>query len=57
MKFHIGDTAEYSKTISDADARTFADLTGDYNPVRVCNKKLLPHTSIPKATRELDSYT
>lgn len=35
MKIHIGDTAEFSKTIKDEDVRVFADLTGDHNPVHL----------------------
>jgi Acyl dehydratase len=38
MKFEeltIGKTAEFSKTITDADVLTFADVTGDFNPVHV----------------------
>ena len=38
MKFDeltIGKTAEFSKTITDADVMTFAELTGDFNPVHV----------------------
>lgn len=35
MKIQVGDTAEFSKTITDADVRTFADLTGDHNPVHL----------------------
>ena len=38
MKFEeltIGKTAEFSKTITDADVMTFAEVTGDFNPVHV----------------------
>ena len=35
MKFKIGDTASFSKTISDADVQAFADLTGDHNPLHL----------------------
>jgi 3-hydroxybutyryl-CoA dehydratase len=35
MKIHVGDTAEFSKTIKDEDVRVFADLTGDHNPVHL----------------------
>ena len=35
MKLRVGDTAELSKTITDEDVRTFADLTGDHNPVHL----------------------
>ena len=35
MKLRIGDTAEFSKTISDADVHVFAELTGDRNPVHL----------------------
>lgn len=32
---NIGDTAEFSKTISEFDVYQFAGLTGDFNPVHV----------------------
>lgn len=35
MKLNVGDTASRSKVIADADIRTFADLTGDHNPIHV----------------------
>lgn len=35
MKIKVGDTAEFSKTITDQDVRVFADLTGDHNPVHL----------------------
>jgi len=38
MKFEelvVGKTAEYSKTVSDADVMRFAEITGDFNPVHV----------------------
>jgi len=38
MKFDeltIGKTAEFSKTITDADVMSFAEVTGDFNPVHV----------------------
>ena len=35
MKLNIGDTASRTKTITDADVRTFADLTGDHNPIHM----------------------
>ena len=35
MKFTIGDTASLSRTITDADIRSFADVTGDHNPVHL----------------------
>lgn len=35
MKLNVGDTASRSKTTTDADIRTFADLTGDHNPIHV----------------------
>jgi len=35
MKFNIGDSAEITKTIEQADVDAFADLTGDHNPVHV----------------------
>ena len=35
MTFSLGDSAEITKTITDADVQAFADLTGDHNPVHV----------------------
>ena len=35
MKIKLGDSAEITKTISQTDVQTFADLTGDHNPVHV----------------------
>jgi 3-hydroxybutyryl-CoA dehydratase len=35
MTFKVGDSAEFSKTITDRDVRAFADLTGDRNPVHL----------------------
>ena len=35
MKFTAGDSAEITKTITEADVQAFADLTGDHNPVHV----------------------
>jgi len=35
MKFSIGDTASISKMITDADIQSFADVTGDHNPVHL----------------------
>ncbi|HKG77954.1 MAG TPA: MaoC family dehydratase [Pyrinomonadaceae bacterium] len=37
MKFTVGDSAEITKTITEADVQAFADLTGDHNPVHVDN--------------------
>ena len=31
----VGQSAEYSKTITDADVMMFAQVTGDFNPVHV----------------------
>lgn len=31
----IGDSAEYSKTITESDIYQFAEITGDYNPVHI----------------------
>lgn len=31
----LGDTATYSKTITEQDVKTFAEVTGDVNPVHV----------------------
>jgi 3-hydroxybutyryl-CoA dehydratase len=35
MKLRIGDTAEFYRTISEADVHAFAELTGDRNPVHL----------------------
>jgi 3-hydroxybutyryl-CoA dehydratase len=35
MKIQIGDTASLSKTITDDDIHSFADITGDHNPMHV----------------------
>jgi 3-hydroxybutyryl-CoA dehydratase len=35
MSLRVGDTAEISRTITDADIQAFAELTGDRNPVHL----------------------
>jgi acyl dehydratase len=35
MKFSIGDSAEITRTIEQADIDAFASVTGDHNPVHV----------------------
>ena len=35
MNFNVGDTAEITKTIEQADVDAFAAVTGDHNPVHV----------------------
>jgi 3-hydroxybutyryl-CoA dehydratase len=35
MRFSVGDSAEITKTIEQADILAFADITGDHNPVHV----------------------
>lgn len=35
MTLKVGDTAEMTKTVADADVRAFAELTGDHNPVHL----------------------
>ena len=35
MKFNVGDSAEVTKTIDQADIDAFAAITGDHNPVHV----------------------
>jgi 3-hydroxybutyryl-CoA dehydratase len=35
MTLKVGDTAEISRTITDADVRAFAAVTGDHNPVHL----------------------
>jgi 3-hydroxybutyryl-CoA dehydratase len=34
----IGDSAEFSKTVTESDVNTFAGITGDFNPVHVNNE-------------------
>ena len=33
MKIKVGDSASVTKTFTEADIRTFGDLTGDHNPL------------------------
>lgn len=33
--FQLGETASFSKTVTEADVTTFAGLTGDFNPLHV----------------------
>ena len=35
MTFKVGDTAEITRTIEQADVQAFADLTEDHNPIHV----------------------
>ncbi len=35
MKFTVGDSATFSKTISESDVYQFAGITGDFNPVHI----------------------
>ena len=35
MNFKVGDSAEITKTIEQADIQAFADVTGDHNPVHL----------------------
>ena len=35
MKLRIGDTASRTKTITDADVRAFAEVSGDHNPLHL----------------------
>jgi 3-hydroxybutyryl-CoA dehydratase len=35
MDYSVGDTAEITKKITDSDIQTFADVTGDHNPIHV----------------------
>ena len=35
MKFNVGDSAEITRTIEQADIDAFANVTGDHNPVHV----------------------
>ncbi|MFW5790128.1 MAG: MaoC family dehydratase [Bacillota bacterium] len=33
--FHVGDTASFSKTITESDVSNYAGITGDFNPVHI----------------------
>ena len=33
--YEVGDSAEFTKTITEEDVMKFADVTGDYNPIHV----------------------
>lgn len=35
MKFNVGDSAEITKTIDEADIQAFAEVTGDHNPIHL----------------------
>ena len=35
MKIKVGDTASLTRTVTDADIRAFADLSGDHNPIHL----------------------
>ena len=35
MKFNLGDSAEMTKTIGEADIQAFAEVTGDHNPIHL----------------------
>lgn len=35
MKFKVGDSAEITKEITDADIEAFAEVTGDHNPIHL----------------------
>lgn len=35
MKFNVGDSAEITKTITEADVQAFAEVTGDHNPLHL----------------------
>lgn len=39
MKYEIGQSAAFSKTISECDVYSFAGITGDFNPLHVNAKK------------------
>lgn len=34
----VGQSAEYSRTVTDADVMAFAEITGDFNPVHIDDK-------------------
>lgn len=35
MKYYVGQSAEFAKTISESDVYTFAGVSGDFNPVHI----------------------
>ena len=35
MKFNVGESAEITKTIDEADIQAFAEVTGDHNPIHL----------------------
>ena len=35
MRFNVGDSAEVTKTIGEADIQAFAEVTGDHNPIHL----------------------
>ena len=35
MKFKVGDSAEITKRITEADVEAFAEVTGDHNPIHL----------------------
>ena len=35
MKFKVGDSAEMTKRITEADIQAFAEVTGDHNPIHL----------------------
>jgi len=35
MKFNVGDSAEITKTVEEADIQAFAEVTGDHNPIHL----------------------
>ena len=35
MKFKVGDSAEITKKITEADIQAFAEVTGDHNPIHL----------------------
>ena len=41
----IGDSAEFSKTISESDVYMFAGITGDFNPIHVNSEYAKKNTS------------
>lgn len=42
-EMNIGDSASFAKTITDADVKMFAGITGDFNPVHI-NKEFAKET-------------
>ena len=45
MKFKVGDSAEITKKITEADIEAFAEVTGDHNPIHLDESSRKQHAS------------